>query len=83
MRQADTIVITTKPRTARRRRPGRSLSDDAMLLPHNRLVGAHAYDPDFELFTYPDLMDQTHIGDADTGWAAAFAHDDMEIDDGV
>lgn len=63
--------------TRRRRSPARSLSDDtAMIYPRNPSF----QDPDFELFTYPECIDQTMIGQAGRGF---WAHDDMEIDDGL
>lgn len=58
----------------------RSMADDPCV---KSFFWNHLHDDDAELFTYPDCIDQRHIGDAATGWAGAFADDDMEMDDGV
>ncbi|PTR05480.1 MULTISPECIES: hypothetical protein [unclassified Novosphingobium] len=62
---------------ARQRNPAFELSDDALL--YGKL--AHpSFDPDYEMYTWPDVIDQSQIGAGNLGRAFT---DDMEIDDGV
>lgn len=57
----------------------RTLADDMAFMPRHALT---AVDTDAELYTYPECIDQTQIGQIGMMWGGAFADDDMEIDDG-
>lgn len=62
------------------RRSVRTLADDTFLAMGRSFA---SLDPDIELFTYPECIDQREIGNAAIAWGGDFAHDDMEIDDGI
>ncbi|MFN3469955.1 MAG: hypothetical protein ACK4Z7_09625 [Novosphingobium sp.] len=61
-------------------RPCRTLADDMVVLQVNRFS---QIDEDMEMFTWPDMIDQTRIGAPATAFCGAFADDDMEMDDGT
>lgn len=57
----------------------RTLADDLAIMPRGIFS---PMDTDAELYTYPECIDQTRIGQIGMQWGGAFADDDMEIDDG-
>ncbi|MFN3553439.1 MAG: hypothetical protein ACK4UL_10050 [Novosphingobium meiothermophilum] len=79
MKRAD-LVIRHHLKLRLPTRPCRTLADDMAALPVSRFGNI---DPDLELFTWPDMIDQTRIADPATAFCGAFADDDMEMDDGV